>query len=1805
MARSDEFGNSEGRIHYIEPNDLPAYVQGGSSGTLLPDNITWNPDDLNIFVDLQVVIPARQYNSNGVDATLSQINNGRNGAQYWSILSGVKLNRGKEEGFLTDDWTSVSYQEIRQNKAGSKELLGINSIQITFDSNFYPKVTMNFSDVRGSSLMGAQEQKYIDQHTEGLTQEEVTRNFFASLFRFPYPRFLLSVKGIYGTCVTFVLSVEDFKSSFNSETGNFDIVIKFIGNMYGLYTDIPMNYLIIAPYIGNNGGEFKTNRYWDSKTGDNGEFHYVEDGGVGAPIETFVQFYAKYSTMFGTGGIGFSGVTGEELTRRAENQLQLQALEEIMIEIGKISGNTNPSSGTYVSHTVGGQYNFVFFKSAGSSVEVKSEYRNNLKEKIETFQSHYNVGFLNNSYDNLSDIWQSSEETITFNCVEIDSDFNFNLPSGALEGSVKNRIKGVLGSDFADYKRVYIYPQKIWDDYDAYTQGLANQSASEESNTRAQEELVSYFKERFSFTPTIENVMRMVFAHLDTFIHQFYDVINNISGSRTLSSVGGYEKRLTDIETLADSNGNIAFPPYTAFYKETDNRVERIYPGSVDRLADIPEVKFVEDMYAGINEMSRWERSYEADWFAVQEEEEGDGDGEHVIESMDFSPTNLTDLFYDGINPYDGLNIENPSMTGLHYFFLTRLFGIKVVTEGDNFFGSRRDNKAYAEVEAENFISSTAFPKFKNLGDRFKTFVDEVIANNGKLPEGYSYESGMNKIIRFTDNGGKFYPGDAAQSDMLVKTDGNTVWDGENGLRKYSGAHFNGLDYTRSSVELFVQSFESQWNESVSASMRFHYPIYVPEFDANFSGDPTVFYTTQHLANEDTPIEDMWLPYLGSPNMLLGNNNNKMLRQPTGETYALPAFIFLSELAEYWIFRAGRAAMDTGTTVSYIRKFFSKSSIAKMPKPWALFISGVLYFIRHGSDDFRRFNFNHEIGGRRTIRLINKKLTEQEQEKASEYFATWAQTDFKNIYNLILTSEPGTTYVRDSVEYRYRYNNDAEIGTELQRQIATLCTTMVTPIILVYSDVAERDIDDVTESDGALKGKITIPYSSAVKRFFEVIKDELDADSGDDTSTDETTSTEISDYDIVATVDKKNITYYSLKNLYDRWLSMQKESQFLLRAVGDTSTAKTEYDNFVYVDSFYNDISSEFYVNPEAFANLVGTQFGGDASYNVYDFIAKICFDNKLLLRCLPVYSNVYDSKTFKEIFTPHTFYNAYLNDTRHIGNTYVIMYTYEPSHTLDLPQVKSDGPSFGNDSFDIADTFGKITQESVNIMGGTNEKSKNYNVCAFGVTAGKQNQSYFTKINVGMDNPRVTDYAIANTFMLADMGRHGGAINGIGVGQDMYSIFSNRSYDCTVEMLGCANIMPMMYFQLNNIPMFKGCYMITKVEHTIQNNTMTTKFTGTRMPKTYIPFTKNVFNISAIKQAVSAIAGGYSVSDRSGRDIGIGGSGCGSWCRRSIDAYCIPAVNSEDDMAGTTPEGWLLYDIEASVQRTRKNCINVYSRGRDIKYILIHYTAGGSSAPGKAFSTLNTLNNKLAKRGERPNYEYKWTGRLSVDYIVDDQYIIQSANDPAKVACWSVGGDVRNTLNPRLSNVTAVAIETCPTIKGKPSNLDPYPNAPYFYFTGPTLLKLLELVTCLCVKYGLEPSRDTIKRHYDAYDQNADNRQKSCPGIIGWNRNETFDDHNHKTNRNSGEGFYDDFIKKVKFLWDYLKNFAADYPGGPVTDLTQDYPRAVRMIRTLTRSAFSSETSIYLDRIGKPYDRDKAYRMNEDNEWVTVSYNP
>ena len=473
-------------------------------------------------------------------------------------------------------------------------------------------------------------------------------------------------------------------------------------------------------------------------------------------------------------------------------------------------------------------------------------------------------------------------------------------------------------------------------------------------------------------------------------------------------------------------------------------------------------------------------------------------------------------------------------------------------------------------------------------------------------------------------------------------------------------------------------------------------------------------------------------------------------------------------------------------------------------------------------------------------------------------------------------------------------------------------------------------------------------------------------------------------------------------------------------------------------------------------------------------------------MRAIPVYNNFYTEKGLKEIFTPNDVFNINQWQENGFSSTYLIMYTYQPSTHLE-----QENSGYVNDGMDIGRTI--VTTDTMELF---NDIDKGYAVPTFAVTYGMQNQNYFKSININMDNPITTDYSIANQLMISQTAASGGDLNlPVGIGQNIYSIYSNRSYTCTVEMMGCANIMPMMYFQLNNIPMFKGAYMITSVKHSIRGGNMTTIFTGVRQTSIIYPFVNSTLILTTLLE-------------RLGSSSNLGGTN---------SRY----IGSEaKTYTGITKA--ILVSKDSSLQIVDKNLLElpwkIHTRGGRIKNyplgerknnkittIILHYTAGLSSEKGnseKYGASWNQLWNT--------KYDYE----ASADFCVDDGQIVQYNPNVKQFYTYSTNND-RNI----------ISIEMCSTFnKNKNPNLatnNLEPNMPQWSFSQKVLDNTQKLIYMLCDEYNDGKMLD-IKTHYNK-------TGKSCPGIVGWNDGFLFDENKQKTNNKNNSVKFNDFVKKVK----------------------------------------------------------------------------
>ena len=154
-------------------------------------------------------------------------------------------------------------------------------------------------------------------------------------------------------------------------------------------------------------------------------------------------------------------------------------------------------------------------------------------------------------------------------------------------------------------------------------------------------------------------------------------------------------------------------------------------------------------------------------------------------------------------------------------------------------------------------------------------------------------------------------------------------------------------------------------------------------------------------------------------------------------------------------------------------------------------------------------------------------------------------------------------------------------------------------------------------------------------------------------------------------------------------------------------------------------------------------------------------------------------------------------------------------------------------------------------------------------------------------------------------------------------------------------------------------------------------------------------------------------------------------------------------------------------------------SSNREIKYLAIHYTAGGSSSPGSAQAIFNVFSQRSA----------------SADFAVDDRDIVQFNPDLKNYYCWAIGDKGVGTLKNQATNRNTISIEICSNLKKGTSAA--VPNHSGWTFTTASLQNAWKLSKYLMKKYNIPKER--VIRHYDV-------TGKLCPGIVGWNNGVLYD---------------------------------------------------------------------------------------------------
>ena len=322
--------------------------------------------------------------------------------------------------------------------------------------------------------------------------------------------------------------------------------------------------------------------------------------------------------------------------------------------------------------------------------------------------------------------------------------------------------------------------------------------------------------------------------------------------------------------------------------------------------------------------------------------------------------------------------------------------------------------------------------------------------------------------------------------------------------------------------------------------------------------------------------------------------------------------------------------------------------------------------------------------------------------------------------------------------------------------------------------------------------------------------------------------------------DIKLSLYRSFKSLYDKWISKSENKEtsgYFFNNYNSNNEVKDErmlFDHFSFVTRGGTDIGGVAVIDVSYLSNLANKQTGQGPTQSLYqsltDLLGKNNFDFFALPSLIP-YSTK-DPEELKDIF--RAFDGPIIVEPAKPG--FVCLFVGGSSRTLEIPQsyCNKSGISFEyvNDSFDINDPL-SYPEDIVN----------NGGITAFLIKYGQEAQNHFLSVQLDQTEFKETQESLMVIDALMNP-KTGSQPSQAGKGNNIYDSYLTRSYSCSVETLGNMMIQPLMYFKLENVPMFRGTYLIKNVSHEIKPHNVKTTFVGVRQPIVTVPIVRDAISL-------------------------------------------------------------------------------------------------------------------------------------------------------------------------------------------------------------------------------------------------------------------------------------------------------------------------------------------------------------------------
>ena len=1389
-----------------------------------------------------------------------------------------KIDPKLQKTYSTTNWSNIGNFSNSQS-SGILEGFGIKSIDIKYNASLVPTVDITFTDVRGSALF------------DNLPSNGDIKSPYAVFFKLPYPIFRLSVKGYYGQKVDYCLHMVNWTSSFDNTTGNFDISANFLGYQQAILNDM---------VLGNVIGVVNTDTGFEKLQNIFNKGNNNSNTNNSTTINTLKldDFLVKISKLQIESQVIKSKSDSFNVLKDLNGKLSL--LKQIRTFIGSpiekdVGGQNNPDDTqknylkipndktkivsssindnilkprvnyqsirdylliktinqsnfkTYIStlNVIINQYNKYissddrFTKTNDNSLTSAKDKKTNSSKPIKTSKDNQLILSFKNTNDednwegfvvtkenkkiitddrsslvNILTKFSSNDDVLSLTKNYDDGDVNKNFSIENFKNTINT--KEYYNDNFTpetvvmvvDFREQRVLVEDSIKDLES-TIKKQREKVEEEINV----ELVENFKKETGFNPTIKSCFEILANNTQAMIETISDITVKSEEEGIIKDRGNILKNYsTDIPNSiqekinnSTSTKGVAWP--SIYIENGNSSEEEIYIGEVNNVnrSVFPEYDFVENVFDKL--VNKKENLREITRASILR---------NGLDSDNWFPINPID--YD-INPFINFNVGNDKDTiknELYKTIITRLMLLKNYSRFKDPFISKLNSygkldglmvdnivignqtrllienilKVFTDssnnTEIGKILSDIKFNKSINISNTYITLKDNSFDFDG-VKIGGDYDNESNDYVLFNNKGVTTNTKNLLQSII----DSDVYSNKKNSPGSTSDKISTEYDSTNNIV---TNNLINVFKDSVSNTLLKDNTKLSLDILKNLTYESiephinkTEFKTIGTTEYEENLVKGLF--YRNQPS----NLSRGLLCLST-----LPFEIFKTGFIDP-VFEGNN---------------FNNSRIVKLPSLYVYYIGGLLWRLEEnvtGSINFGTFNgvsydsfrtdknkyftkFGYLTGNNDIS--IEDNLTSLPKSVKIEFinqFKNWVSGNFNKDFTGIF--EGNLFIISEGVDEKKIQSSKKIILDQVKD---TTDFIILDPNI--FNPTKENNNLSITFDD----------INKYIGGLYSVLNSETETVNTNSNSQNEEKK------------EKNNLKiklqlYNYFKNINDKWISDTEKPFNICGGQG-----RDLIDYFKFIDRGWNDIGSKAVFNLKSFLSL-----GSDLNVSLYFFMSKLLRDSNFLLQILPNYINYKDVEEVSKIFKPQTTIESNVSS----APIYCCIYAGGNSQVLDIGErnnyyFKDDGFTFKNGSLIPPD----MVDDSNPVKDITNS---NFSLVAFRVAFGAQNQTIFKSVSLNQQEHKET----AEYFRtLSDLVDKRGSTQRTYQGTNLLRLFKTRSYTCQVESLGCMNIQPLMYFDLQNVPFFNGAYLITNVNHSISPNHMTTSFQGLRQSKFITP---------------------------------------------------------------------------------------------------------------------------------------------------------------------------------------------------------------------------------------------------------------------------------------------------------------------------------------------------------------------------------